>query len=107
MQTIIIQGLTLEQLLDAMRPMIRYELTQHQPVIALAQSLVEELLTVPQAAALLDVSVATIHEHKRLGRIAFRKIGGRTYFERSSLLAAGTCHQRTVKPARIRGKPPN
>jgi Helix-turn-helix domain len=104
--TIITQGFTLEQLLDAMRPIIRHELAQAQPAV-LAQPLAEELLTVPQAAALLDISVAGIHEHKRRGRLAFTKIGGRTYFKRSDLLAAGTREQRTVKPARTKGKPPN
>lgn len=107
MQTIITQGFTLEQLLEAMRPVIRHELAQVQPATGPAQPLAEELLTVLQAAALLDVSVATIHEHKRLGRLGYSKIGGRTYFRRSDLLAAGTREQRTVKPARTKGKPPS
>lgn len=102
MQTIIIQGFTLEQLLDAMRPMIRHELAQAQPAAGPAQPLAEELLTVPQAAALLDVSVATIHQHKRLGRLGYTKIGGRTYFKRSDVMAAGTRHQRSEKPARAK-----
>jgi excisionase family DNA binding protein len=106
-QTVIFQSLTLEQLVDAIRPMIRHELAQAQLAIVPAQPLADKLVTVPEAAALLNVSVATIHEHKRLGRLAYCKIGGRTYFKHSDLLAAGTREQRTVKPARTKGKPPS
>jgi excisionase family DNA binding protein len=63
----------------------------------------EELLTVRQAATLLDVCVATIHEWKRRGLLAYQKVGGRTYFRRSDILTVGTQHQRTAKPAHTRG----
>jgi|GEM_PF-5106133 len=46
------------------------------------------LLTVREAAAFLQVSVATIHVWKRRGWIHYRKIGARTLFERQALLAA-------------------
>jgi len=99
-------SLTLEQLLDAMRPMIRHELAQVQPVMSPAQPLAEELLTVQQAAQLLDVSVATVHEWKRRGVLTYRKVGGRVYLGRADVLAAGTREQRTVKPGRAKSKPP-
>jgi excisionase family DNA binding protein len=107
MQTIITQGFTLEQLLDAMRPMIRHELAQVQPAVGLVQPLAEEPLTIRAAAELLGVSVATLHEWKRRGILPYFKLGGRAYLKRSDVLAAGTCEQRTVKPARTKGKPPN
>ncbi|MBJ6141791.1 helix-turn-helix domain-containing protein [Hymenobacter sp. BT559] len=47
-----------------------------------------------QAATLLDVCVATIHEWKRRGLLGYQKIGGRTYLRRSDILAVGTRHQR-------------
>ncbi|WP_151088046.1 helix-turn-helix domain-containing protein [Hymenobacter baengnokdamensis] len=106
MQTIITQGFTLEQLLEAMRPMIRHELAQAQPAAPTAGSAADELLTVQQAASLLDVCVATIHEWKRRGVLVYSKIGGRTYLKRSEVLAAGSREQRTVKPSRAKGKPP-
>lgn len=46
------------------------------------------LLTVREAAAFLQVSVATVHAWKRQGLVAYRKIGNRTLFERAALLAA-------------------
>ena len=107
MQTIITQGFTLEQLLEAMRPIIRHELVHAQPAPAAVAAPTDDLLTVQQAAALLDVSVATIHEWKRRGMLPFRKIGGRAYLNRADVLNAGTQQQRTVKPARPKGRGTN
>lgn len=105
--TIFIQGFTLEQLLEAFRPIIRHELAQVQPTLPSgAAAPADELLTVQQAAQLLDVSVATIHEHKRTGKLPYTKLGGRTYLKRSDLLSAGTREQRTVKSARTKGHSP-
>jgi excisionase family DNA binding protein len=104
MQTIITQGVAYQQLLDDMRAMIRHEMAQGAPVASAAQQpAADELLTVQQAAELLDVCVATVHEWKRRGVLAFRKIGGRTYLNRADVLAAGTREQRTVKPSRPKG----
>ena len=107
MQTIITQGFTLEQLLDAMRPVIRHELALAQPAAVPAQQSDEDPLTVRAAAGVLRVSVATVHEWKRRGLLPYFKLGGRVYLRRSDVLAAGTREQRTVKPARTKGKPPN
>lgn len=105
MQTIITQGFTLEQLLEAIRPVIRHELNQAQSAAPATAPLVDELLTVPQAAALLNVSVATVHEWKRRGLLPYTKIGGRSYLQRSNVLAAGTREQRTQKPSRVKNRP--
>ena len=104
MQTIITQGFTLDQLLEAMRPMIRHELAHAHPSSSDSTMPVDDLLTVKQAAELLDVSVATIHEHKRTGKFPFTKLGGRVYIKRLDLMNAGTQQQRTIKPARSRSK---
>jgi excisionase family DNA binding protein len=105
MQTIITQGVAYQQLLDDMRALIRHEMAQGAPATgATQQPPVDELLTVQQAAELLDVCVATVHEWKRRGVLAFRKIGGRAYLNRADVLAAGTQQQRTVKPSRTKGK---
>lgn len=102
--TIITQGFTLDQLLEAMRPIIRHELAQTQPVSQASSIPADDLLTVKQAAGLLDVSVATIHEWKRRAVLPFRKIGGRSYLSKIDVLAAGTQQQRTIKPSRAKGK---
>ena len=106
MHTIITQGFTLEQLLEAIRPIIRHELAQAQPAAPATGPAADELLTVKQAAALLDVSVATVHQWKLVGLLPYTKIGGRAYLKRSDLLAAGSRQQRTVKTGRVKGKPP-
>jgi excisionase family DNA binding protein len=107
MQNIITQGFTLEQLLEAMRPIIRHELAHAQPAPVAATAPTDDLLTVPQAAELLNVSVATIHEWKRRGMLPYRKIGGRAYLNRPDVLSAGIQQQRTAKPARHKGKATN
>lgn len=105
MQTIITQGVAYQQLLDDLRAMIRHEMAQSQPAASSApQPLADELLTVPQAAELLNVCVATIHEWKRRGVLTYRKIGSRAYLNRADVLAAGTQQQRSVKPSRTKGK---
>ena len=109
MATIITQGVEYQQLLDDLKALIRHEMSLVKPSVPSGQQLSgDELLTIRQAADLLDLSVATIHEHKRTGRLPYTKLGGRAYIKRSDVLAAGTQHQRTVKPARMKdGRPPN
>jgi len=103
MAIIITQGVEYQQLLDDLRALIRHEI-QSQPAVATAQQPAgDELLTIKQAAELLDVCVATLHQHKRTGRLPYTKLGGRAYIKRSDVLAAGTQHQRTIKPARAKG----
>lgn len=104
MDTVIIQGFTREQLLEDVRALIRFELSQAKPLATEGpQAAGDELLTIRQAAELLDLSVATIHEYKRRGILAYQKLGGRAYIKRSAVLAAGTQHQRTTKPSRSKG----
>jgi excisionase family DNA binding protein len=104
MDTVIIQGFTREQLLEDVRALIRYELSQARPATAEnAQAASDDLLTIKQAAELLDVCVATVHEYKRRGILIYQKLGARVYIKRSDVLAAGTQHQRTTKPARSKG----
>lgn len=105
MQTIITQGVAYQQLLDDLRAVIRHEMAQAQPnAVTTQQAAADELLTVQQAAELLDVSVATIHEHKRTGKLPYQKLGGRTYLKRSDLLNAGTHEQRSTKTGRAKGR---
>ena len=107
MATIITHGVDYQQLLDDLRALIRHEIAQAAPAaIPDGASVTDEPLTVQGAAELLNVCVATVHEWKRRGLLAYTKIGGRTYLKRSDVLAAGTTQQRTAKPARPK-KPPS
>ena len=58
-----------------------------QPPVARAAEM-PTLLTVREAAALLHVSVATIHQWKRRGILPFRKLGNRTLLEHAAVLDA-------------------
>jgi excisionase family DNA binding protein len=98
------QGVDYQQLLEDLRALIRHEMAQAPPVGTTAPA-ADELLTVPQAAGLLDVCVATVHEWKRRGLLPYTKIGGRAYLKRSDVLTAGQTQQRTTKPSRPK-KPP-
>ena len=104
MAIIITQGVEYQQLLDDLRALIRHEMSLVKPLgLESQQPAGDELLTIKQAAELLDLSIATVHEHKRTGRLPYTKLGGRAYIKRSDVLAAGTQHQRSTKPGRIKG----
>ena len=66
---------------------VRQALAQHQPPASAAPP-APVLLNVREAAAFLQVSVATVHAWKRKGLIQYRKVGNRTLFEQAALLAA-------------------
>lgn len=44
------------------------------------------LLSIDEAAELLNVSVSTIHTYKRDGLLPFHRIGRRVYFQKSEIL---------------------
>jgi excisionase family DNA binding protein len=95
--TIITQGVGYPQLLDDLRAIIRHEVGQAQAVAPPAPAAEEELLTVRQAATLLDVCVATIHEWKRRGLLGYTRLGGRVYLKKAEVLSAGTRCKRSGK----------
>jgi excisionase family DNA binding protein len=99
MQTVITSGVAYAQLLEDMRALIRHELNQTQAgagqVAPAADT--EDLLTVKQAATLLDVCPQTVHDWKRRGMLPYHKMGGRTYLKKADVLAALTSQQRSVK----------
>ncbi|MBG8552575.1 helix-turn-helix domain-containing protein [Hymenobacter guriensis] len=96
MPTILTSGVDYAQFFDDLRAVIRYEVSQQHPVTAPAQA-PEELLTIRQAAQLLDVCPQTLHEWKRKGLLPYQKLGGRTYLKKADVLAAPKCQQRTPK----------
>ncbi|MDF7810929.1 helix-turn-helix domain-containing protein [Hymenobacter sp. YC55] len=102
MQTVITSGVAYAQLLEDLRALIRHELnlTQATGTAAAPASEAEELLTIRQAATLLDVCPQTVHEWKRRGLLPYHKMGGRTYLKKTDVLAALTGAQRTHKGRR-------
>jgi excisionase family DNA binding protein len=101
MQTVITSGVAYTQLLEDMRALIRHELNQTQPLSSSVHE-PEEVLTVKQAATLLDVCVATVHDWKRQGLLPYHKMGGRTYLKKSDVVTALQRQQRTSKSTRSR-----
>ena len=99
MPTLIIAGIDYPQFCDDLRAVIRHELQQHASQVPADDNptSADELLTVREAAKLLDVTVQSIHEYKRRGLLKYKKLGSRTYFLRADLLAALQGHQRTMK----------
>ena len=89
-----------QELVELIRSMLRFELPQLLAVAAAPAPEVEELLTVREAAKLLDICQQTVHDWKRRGVLPYHKMGGRTYLKRADLLNALQSHQRTVKPSR-------
>lgn len=96
MQAIILTGDVYEQLIEDVRAVVRHELqsASSPPPASLAD---EALLTIREAAALLDVTVQTAHDWKRRGLLKYYKMGSRTYFKRAEVLAALQSQQRTKK----------
>jgi excisionase family DNA binding protein len=85
------------QVLEDFRNIIRYEMSQAKAPAPLAPATEEELLTMRQAATLLDVCVATIHEWKRRKLLAHTRLGGRVYLKKAEVLNAGTRCRRSGK----------
>ncbi|WP_375438142.1 helix-turn-helix domain-containing protein [uncultured Hymenobacter sp.] len=99
MQTVITSGVAYAQLLEDLRALIRHELnlTHTAGVVPAPAGEAEELLTIKQAATLLDVCPQTVHEWKRRGLLPYHKMGGRTYLKKADVLAALKGQQRTLK----------
>ncbi|WP_310390970.1 helix-turn-helix domain-containing protein [Hymenobacter sp.] len=105
MQTIITTGVSYAQLLEDLRALVRYEIHQGPAASAHSSSSheTEQVLSVPEAAKMLDICLQTLHDWKRRGLLPYHKLGGRTYLKRSDVLAALQGHQRSPKggkPAR-------
>ena len=91
-------GIAYAQVLEDLRAVIRHELQNHAPAAPVGTAApADELLSIREAATLLGVTVQTIHEHKRLGRLKFHKLGSRSYIMRGDIMSALQAHQRTVK----------
>jgi excisionase family DNA binding protein len=88
---IITVGVGYDALLADIRAEMLSVLKAHVPTAATAAGSgaePEQLLDVRQAAELLGVTWQTVHEWKRRELLPYCKMGGRTYFKRSEVLAA-------------------
>ena len=98
MPTLLTAGIDYPQFFDDLRAVIRHELQSHAPAAPVGNTPpADELLSIREAAALLGVTVQTVHEWKRRGLLKYHKLGSRSYLKRADVLAALQGHQRTVK----------
>ena len=99
MQSIITNGVPYAQLLEDLRALVRYEINQgySSSLATSTQAEAEHVLTIPEAAKMLDVCAQTLHEWKKRGLLPYYKLGGRTYIKRSDVLSALQGHQRSPK----------
>ncbi|MDO7884236.1 helix-turn-helix domain-containing protein [Hymenobacter cheonanensis] len=100
MQQLILSGVPYTQLLDDLRSLIRSEVQNAPASAPTSAAEPDQLLSVREAAQLLDVCSQTIHEWKRRGLLKFHKLSGRTYLKRTDVLAALQGQQRTTKKGR-------
>jgi excisionase family DNA binding protein len=102
MEAIIPVGVAYSQLLEDMRALVRHEIQHTQPAggVPSAAPAADELLSIREAAELLGVTVQTVHEWKRLGRLKYHKLGSRSYLKRAEVLAALSPQERTKKIGR-------
>lgn len=97
---LILSPIELGELIDAVRIVFREELKhQHET----EQS--NELLTAKEAAALLKISLVTLWQWEKAGRVKKHKIGSRVYFKHSEIMAGMDSLQPYVKPNMRRAKP--
>jgi excisionase family DNA binding protein len=89
---ILFSPVSLTTIMDGLREIVRDELKQQGRA-----DLAEKLLTPKEAADLLRVSMVTIWQWEKQGRIAKHSMGGRTYFKYSELMAGLDTLQRYRK----------
>ena len=91
--SILLSPVSITSLMEGVRDIIRAELRQQQTT-----DLQEKLLTAKEAADLLRVSLVTLWQWEKNGRIAKYSMGGRTYFKYSELMAGLDTLKRYKKP---------
>jgi excisionase family DNA binding protein len=93
MQQIIIQGYTLEQLAEALKPLLQKSQSKTTDQEEPQESKQEEpqesvLLTRDEVCDLLKFNKTTLHKHTRSGRLKSYGIGNRVLYKRSEVLEA-------------------
>jgi excisionase family DNA binding protein len=88
----ILTPVSITSLMEGVREIVRAELQQQGRA-----DLSEKLMTAKEAADLLRVSLVTLWQWEKQGRISKYSMGGRTYFKYSELLAGLDTLQRYRK----------
>ena len=91
-------GIAYAQVMDDIRAVVRHEYSNILAATNGATTLpVDELLSIREAAKMLDVTVQTVHDWKRRGLLRYHKLGSRSYIKKADVLSALSGHQRSTK----------
>ena len=104
MEPVLLTPVPYAQLLEDLRAIFRHETNQRPAPASPSDTPATDLLTVQEAAEMLDVCPQTVHEWKRRGLLTYHKMGRRTYLKRAEVLAALTAEKRTVKAGKGTGR---
>jgi len=104
MEPVLLTPVPYAQLLEDLRAIFRHETNQRPAPVGTPDAQATDLLTVQEAAEMLDVCPQTVHEWKRRGLLTYHKMGRRTYLKRAEVLAALKSEKRTVKTGKGTGR---
>lgn len=84
MSQIYLNGITLQELVDALYPLIQLkqvgQVGQSQPI--------KDLLTRKEVCELLSINYSTLWKHTKSGKLKSSGIGNRVFYSRAQVLAA-------------------
>ncbi|PZX92783.1 DNA-binding protein [Flavobacterium aquariorum] len=80
---ILLNGITIEQLAEALKPLLQKPLAEPQHVT-------NELIGRKEACALLHCNLSTLHKHTKSGRLKSYGIGNRVLYKKSEVLESVT-----------------
>lgn len=76
---ILLNGITIEQLAEALKPLLQKPLTEPQQVT-------NELIGRKEACSLLHCNLSTLHKHTKSGRLKSYGIGNRILYKKAEIL---------------------
>lgn len=80
---ILLNGITLEQLVEALKPLL-----QSQKMVSETVETENELLTREQVCKLLSINKTTLWKHTKSGKLKSLGLGNRVYYKKSEVLEA-------------------
>ena len=80
---ILLNGITLEQLVEALKPLL-----QSQKMVSETVETENDLLTREQVCKLLSINKTTLWKHTKSGKLKSLGLGNRVYYKKSEVLEA-------------------
>ena len=83
MNQIFLNGITLQELADALKPLLHYQKTVNE-----TSQIENELLTRLEVCKLLSINKTTLWKHTKSGKLKSLGLGNRVYYKKSEVLEA-------------------